>query len=73
MDRDIAIGFARLGRLLVPHVRNPLEEEQRQDVALPIGAIDGGAAQGVGGIPQRRLQFFAVNAIPSWRLQFAIL
>ena len=42
----------RFGRLLVPDVGDPLEEEQRQDVRLPVGAIDGAAAEDLGAVPE---------------------
>jgi len=50
------VEFTRLGRLFVPDVTDPLEEQQRQDVALPVGAIDSGTAQRVGGLPEARLE-----------------
>ncbi len=46
-----------LGVFLVPDIADALEEEQRQDIALPVGAVDGAAAQDVGGLPQMRFQF----------------
>jgi hypothetical protein len=52
--------FAVLGEhrlvLLVPDVADALEEEERQDVALPVRPVDGTAAQDVGRLPQMRLQ-----------------
>ena len=67
---DVAEGLGRFGRLLVPHVADPLEEEQRQDVALPVGAIDGGAAQGVGGVPEGGFQVFVGQRHQRIRLRF---
>ena len=52
----IAVDLGGLGGLLVPDVADPLEEEQREDVALPVGAIDRGAAQDVGGFPEGGLE-----------------
>ncbi len=58
VDRvDVAEQLGRLGRLLVPDVADPLEEEQRQDVRLPVRAIDGAAAQDLGAVPEVRLEF----------------
>lgn len=39
-------------RLLVPDIRNALEEQQRQDVRLPVGTIHGAAAEDLGAFPQ---------------------
>ena len=51
--------------LLVPDVADPLEEEQRQDVALPVGAVDGAPAEDVGGLPEMRLERRQGQALPS--------
>ncbi|MEZ4227267.1 MAG: hypothetical protein R3B13_40390 [Polyangiaceae bacterium] len=48
----LAVRLDRLGVLLVPDVADALEEEERQDVALPVGAIDGAAAEDVRGLPK---------------------
>jgi hypothetical protein len=40
---DITESLGRFGRFFVPNVADSLEEEQRQDIALPVGAIDGGS------------------------------
>ncbi|MCH2107596.1 MAG: hypothetical protein MK291_13265 [Planctomycetes bacterium] len=42
--------------LFIPDIADPLEEEQRQDVALPVGPIDRRAAQDVGGFPEVGLE-----------------
>ena len=52
----LAILGEHRGVLLVPHVADALEEEQRQDVRLPVGAVDRAAAQDVGGLPEVRLE-----------------
>ena len=53
VDRvDVAVELRRLRRLLVPDVADPLEEEQREDVGLPVGAIDRAAAQDLGAVPK---------------------
>ena len=52
----LAVELGCLGRLLVPHVGDPLEEKQREDVALPVGPVDCGPAQDVGRVPERRLE-----------------
>jgi hypothetical protein len=44
------------GVLLVPDVADAFEEEQRQDVGLPVGAIDRAAAQDVRGLPEVGLE-----------------
>jgi hypothetical protein len=38
--------------LFVPDVRDALEEEKRKDVGLPVGAVDGAAAQNLGAFPE---------------------
>ena len=40
------------GVFFIPDIADPLEEQQRQDVALPVSAIDGGATKDVGGFPE---------------------
>ena len=58
VDRvGVAEELGRLGRLLVPDVADPLEEQQRQDVRLPVRAVDGAAAQDLGAVPEVRLEF----------------
>jgi len=56
---DITEGFGRFSGLLVPDVADSFEEEQRQDVTLPVRAIDGGTSKRVRGIPQRGFEFFS--------------
>jgi hypothetical protein len=45
------------GVLLVPHVADEFEEEERQDEGLPVGAINWAPPQDIGRIPQVRLPF----------------
>jgi hypothetical protein len=53
VDRiDIAEQLSRLRRFLVVYVADPLEEQQRKDVSLPISAIDRTAAENVRAIPE---------------------
>ncbi len=42
--------------LFIPLVADPLEDQQRQDVGLPIAAIDRAAAEDVGGFPEMGFQ-----------------
>ena len=56
VGKVVAVGLDHLGALLVPHVADALEEEQGQDVALPVGAIDRAAAQDVRGLPEVGLE-----------------
>lgn len=42
--------------LLIPDVADAFEEEQRQDVGLPVGAIDRAAPEDVRGLPEMRLK-----------------
>ena len=44
------------GAFFVPRIADAFEEEQRQDVRLPVSAIDGAAAENVGGFPKVRLE-----------------
>ena len=53
---DVAVFLPGLGRLLVPDVADPLEEQQREDVALPVRPVDGAAAQDLGAVPEVGLQ-----------------
>ena len=53
----VAIESGSLGCFLVPHVADTLEEEQRQDVRLPIRTVHGAAAQDLRAAPEVRLQF----------------
>ena len=48
----LAVLLDHPGVLFIPDIADPLEEEQRQDVALPVGPIDRRAAQDVGGFPE---------------------
>ena len=52
VGKILAVVDKHCGVLFVPHVANPLEEQQRQDVRLPVGAVDRATAQDVGGLPQ---------------------
>ena len=57
VDRiDVTEQLGSLGCLLVPDVADALEEEQRKDVRLPVGAVDGTAAQNLGAVPEVGLQ-----------------
>jgi hypothetical protein len=53
---DVTEERGGLGGLLVPDIADALEEEQRQDVGLPVGAVDGAAAQDLGAVPEVGLQ-----------------
>ena len=54
---DITFGVLQsLVVLLLPHVADAFEEEQRKDVRLEVRRVDG-AAQDVCGVPQAGLQF----------------
>ena len=53
---DVAVRLSGLGRLLVPDVADPLEEQQREDVALPVRPVDGAAAQDLRAVPEVGLQ-----------------
>src|SRR4051794_18542225 len=49
---EVAIRLVeRLLEFLIIHVGEPLEEEEREDISLKIGGIDG-ATQDVGGLPE---------------------
>ncbi len=52
----ITVELGGFSHLLVPDVADPLKEEQREDVRLPIRAIDGAAAQYLGAVPEMRLE-----------------
>ena len=41
---DVAVGLSGLGGFLVPDIADALEEQQWEDVALPVGPVDGAAA-----------------------------
>src|SRR5207249_1213766 len=43
-------------RLLVPDVGDALEEQQREDVRLPVGPVHGAAAEDLGAFPEVRFQ-----------------
>jgi hypothetical protein len=47
---NITEGLGRFGGLLVPDIRDSFKEEQRQDVALPVGAINRGTAKRIDGV-----------------------
>ena len=47
--------------LLIPNITDPLEEEQRQDVALPIRPIHRRATQNIGSFPEMGLQCLQSN------------
>ena len=53
---DVAEFFLRLCSFLVPDVADPLEEQQWEDVALPVRPVDGAAAKNLGAPPQLGLQ-----------------
>jgi hypothetical protein len=48
----VAVELSGFSGLLVPAVADALEKQEREDVALPVGAIDGGAAEGVSRVPE---------------------
>jgi hypothetical protein len=52
VGKVFAVGLDRFLEFLIPHITDALEEQQRQDVALPIRAVHGAAAQDVGGFPE---------------------
>ena len=56
VEVGVAVVRAGLGGLLVPYVADPLEEEQRQDPALPVRPVDGAAAQDLRAVPEVGLQ-----------------
>jgi hypothetical protein len=51
----LAIDLSGLSSLFIPDIGDPLKEEQRQDVALPVGAVDSGTTQDIGGFPKATL------------------
>ena len=53
--------------LVVPGVADPPEEQQREDVRLEVGRVDG-AAQAVGGGPQARFEFLLGQGGREWKL-----
>ena len=53
---DVAVFLSRLGHLLVPDVADPLEEQQREDVTLPVRPVDGAATQDLSAVPEAGLQ-----------------
>jgi hypothetical protein len=59
VDRgDVAEQAGCFGGLLVPDVADPLEEQKRQDVRLPVRPIHGATAQDLGAVPEVRLELF---------------
>src|SRR6266850_1007172 len=57
IDRiNVTKEFRGLRGLLIPYVTDPLEEEQRQDVCLPVRAVDGASAQNLGAVLEMRLE-----------------
>tara|TARA_B100001057_G_scaffold438971_1_gene471818 strand:- start:506 stop:670 length:165 start_codon:yes stop_codon:yes gene_type:complete len=52
----LAVLFDHPGVLFIPDIADPLEEQQRQDIALPVGPIDRRATQDVGGFPEVGLE-----------------
>jgi hypothetical protein len=53
VDRvDIAKELYRLSGLVVPDIADPLEEEERKDLRLPVRAIDCAAAKDLSAVPQ---------------------
>ena len=53
---DVAVDLPGLGGFLVPNIADPLEEQQWEDVALPVGPVDSAAAENLGASPQLGLQ-----------------
>ena len=56
----LAVFLEHPGVLFIPDIADPLEEEQRQDVALPVGPIDRRATQDVGSFPKLGLDIVTV-------------
>ncbi len=57
VDRvDVAEELCGLRRLLVPDVADPLEEQQRQDVRLPVRPVHSATAQDLGAVPEVRFE-----------------
>jgi hypothetical protein len=52
IGKVFAVGLDRILVLLVPDIANPLVEQQRQNVALPICAVERAAAQNIGSLPE---------------------
>lgn len=52
----LAEGLGGLGGLLIPDIADPLEEEQGQDVALPVGPVNGTASEDIGTVPEVRFE-----------------
>ena len=52
LELAVAVELAGGGGFFVPDVADALEEEERQDVAHPVGAAEGAAAKDVGGLPE---------------------
>jgi hypothetical protein len=61
VGEGLTVGGDHLGSLLVPDIANALEEQERQDVTLPVGAVDGAATEDVGGLPEMILQLRKVQ------------
>ncbi len=49
---SVPIKLGGFGGFFVPAVADSLEEQQRENVALPVGAINGGAAEDVCCFPE---------------------
>src|SRR5688572_3916385 len=66
-ERRICIseGRGRVCRLFVPNIADALEEKQGQNVALPVGAIDGRSAKSIRSIPKGRFQVFVRHRGPT--------
>jgi hypothetical protein len=61
VGKILAVKLNRFLVLLVPNIADALEEEQRQDVAFPVGAVHRAAAQDIGRFPQVGFQSFQGN------------
>ena len=48
----LAIDLSGLSSLFIPDIGDPLAEEQRQDISLPVSTVDSGATQDIGGVPK---------------------
>ena len=65
----LPVGVDRFLVLLVPHIADALEEEQRQDIAFPVRAVHRAAAQDIGSFPEMRLKLGQGDGlVEKWRL-----
>jgi hypothetical protein len=51
--------------LFIPHVTNPLEKHQRQDVTLPVRTVHWAAAQDISGFPEVAFEGGEGKSIPN--------